>query len=92
MSHPWAGFLLIQAISKDFITRSFVNLSPTFQPTIYREYKSIITQRYNQPSCVLIYVMSDTHTWLDFTTLISFKRFGEIGLYNGPQKLDKVLR
>ena len=35
-------------------------------PTILREYRSMTTARYNQPSVVLIYVISDTHPYLVF--------------------------
>src|SRR2546428_11228827 len=58
---PATGFRALTAIlrassSKWVFIADFID-----QPTILRENRSMITARYNQPSLVLIYVMSDTH-------------------------------
>jgi hypothetical protein len=60
--------------------RSAVMRSAIAQPTTRREYRSITTARYSQPSSVHRYVMSPTHFWFGAVVLKSCpSRFGATG-------------
>jgi len=57
------GFLRQTAIVSASSTKLVCIRDPILQPTTARECRSSTAARYNQPSCVRIYVMSVTQAW-----------------------------
>lgn len=77
MNQSFCWFCLPIARFSTRMTSSFVIRWLICQPSILREYKSIIVAKYSQPSFMWIYVMSPTQTFPRASTWNSwFSKFG----------------
>ena len=80
--NPGSGFLRPIAICSAFLTSETAIVLSSAHPTILWEYRSMIIAKYNHPSIVLTYVISDTHIRLGFSVRnVPCIKFGETGYW-----------